>query len=315
MTGNASAPTLHRQRHGGQLHGDRDEQLRLGLVLADQQRRRDPGDDHAAVDRAASRRRSNSHYAQPLSVQVLDAGGNPVSGVTVTFALGSAAGGGGSAASAAGASFAGGSAQATATTNSDGIATSPQFTANATIGPFTATATVANVAEPASFALENLPGKGAQLTAVGSANRAATVEQRYSHSLRVLLRAANGTAGGRRHVTFTLGARRRRAPARAPAPASPAARARRPRRPALQRHRNLAVDHRRQRRGHLHRDRDHRVDNQQRPLHAPQPRRQAGHDHRRHRRRRGDPDGDALRDRARRHRHRRARKQGRPARS
>ena len=120
----------------------------------------------------------NSYYARPLSAQVLDAGGNPVSGVTVTFALGSAAGGGGSATSAAGATFAGGSAQTTVMTNSDGIATTPQLTANGTIGPFTATATVANVPAPASFPLENLPGKGAQLTTVGSADRAATVSSK-----------------------------------------------------------------------------------------------------------------------------------------
>jgi hypothetical protein len=136
---------------------------------------------------------------------VLDSSGSPVSGVTVTVALGSAAGGTGPAASGAGATFAGGSAQTTVMTNSDGIATTPQFTANGTIGPFTATATVANVPAPASFALENLPGKGAQLTTVGSADQAATVKQRYSHSLRVLLRAANGTVEPGATVTFTLG--------------------------------------------------------------------------------------------------------------
>jgi hypothetical protein len=91
-------------------------------------------------------------------------------------------------------------------TNSDGIATTPQFTANATIGPFTATATVANVAAPASFQLENLPGKGAQLTTVGSPDQAATVKQRYSRSLRVLLRDAGGTPEPGVTVTFTLGA-------------------------------------------------------------------------------------------------------------
>src|SRR5581483_4288293 len=79
----------------------------------------------------------NSDYAHKLSVRVLDASGNPVSGQTVTFTLGSAGGGGAaSAAPSAGASFAGGSAQATATTDSDGVATSPAFTANGTIGSF-----------------------------------------------------------------------------------------------------------------------------------------------------------------------------------
>jgi protocatechuate 3,4-dioxygenase beta subunit len=107
--------------------------------------------------------------------------------------------------SSAGASFGDGSAQTTATTDSDGIATSPQFTANGTIGSFTATATVANVPEPASFRLENLPGKGERLIALGSPKRAATVEHRYSHSLRVLVHDANGSPVAGATVTFTLG--------------------------------------------------------------------------------------------------------------
>jgi protocatechuate 3,4-dioxygenase beta subunit len=148
----------------------------------------------------------NSAYTQELSAQVLDAGGSPVSGVMVTFALGNAGGGGtGAAASGAGASFVNGSAQATVTTDSDGIATTPQFTANGTIGPFTATATVANVAAPASFPLENLPGKGSSLTVLGSKTAAATVKQRYSHSLRVLLLDPHGTPEPGATVTFTLG--------------------------------------------------------------------------------------------------------------
>jgi adhesin/invasin len=148
----------------------------------------------------------NSDYAQELSVQVFDADGNPVSGATITFTLGTAGGGGAGVVSSAGASFSDGSAQATATTDSDGIATSPHFTANGTIGSFSATATVANVPEPASFPLENLPGKSERLTAIGSPKRAATVGQRYSHSLRVLVRDANGSPEPGAPVTFTLGA-------------------------------------------------------------------------------------------------------------
>jgi protocatechuate 3,4-dioxygenase beta subunit len=147
----------------------------------------------------------NSGYAQQLSVRVLDAGGNPVSGATVTFSLGAAGGGASSGASSAGASFADGSAQATATTDSDGMATSPQFTANATIGRFTATATVANLPQPAQFQLENLPGRGERLTRLGSATRTATVEHRYSRSLRALVRDAKDNPEVGATVTFTLG--------------------------------------------------------------------------------------------------------------
>ena len=148
----------------------------------------------------------NTNYEHPLSVRVLDAAGNPVSGATVSFTLGPAAGSsGGSAASSAGASFAGGSAQGTAMTDSDGIATSPQFTANGTIGILTATATVAGLPAPASFRLENLPGPGERLIRLGSPERTATVDQRYTHKLRVLVRDANGTPQVGATVTFTLG--------------------------------------------------------------------------------------------------------------
>jgi protocatechuate 3,4-dioxygenase beta subunit len=148
----------------------------------------------------------NSGYTQPLSVRVLDTSGAPVPGATVTFALAAAGADAGSAGvSSAGASFAGGSAQASATTDSDGIATSPRFAANATIGRFTATATVANLPAPAQFQLENLPGKGVRLTRLDTATRAATVEHRYSQSLRVLVRDAQGDPEIGASVTFTLG--------------------------------------------------------------------------------------------------------------
>jgi|SRR5579863_7137483 len=148
----------------------------------------------------------NSDFAQQLSARVLDANGNPVSGATVSFTLGAAAaGGGGGGASGAGASFADGSAQATATTGSNGVATSPHFVANATIGRFTATATVGNVSVPASFPLENLPGKRQRLIPFGDPKRVATVDHRYSHPLRVLLRNANGSPQSGATITFTLG--------------------------------------------------------------------------------------------------------------
>jgi hypothetical protein len=126
-------------------------------------------------------------YPQPLQVEVLDSGGNPVAGTTVTFTLGS----GGSVAcgttSSASASFSGGGTQETATTNASGVASSPLLTANSTAGSFTATAAVSgkeptggsgkensgasvnDAATPVSFSLSNLAGKPAKLTTgVGS---------------------------------------------------------------------------------------------------------------------------------------------------
>jgi hypothetical protein len=158
------------------------------------------------LSRALQSAKTGSNYPQPLSARVVDAAGNPVSGATVTFTLGTSGGGGGAGASTAGGSFGDGSALATATTDSDGIATSPPFTANSTIGTFTATATVASVPEPASFPLENLPGKSGRLTALGSPKRAATVKERYRRRLRVLLRDASGSPQVGATITFTLGA-------------------------------------------------------------------------------------------------------------
>jgi hypothetical protein len=126
-----------------------------------------------------------SHFPQPLQVRALDAGGNPVAGVTVTFTLGSATTvrcGGGTAASA---SFADGGAQATATTGVSGIATSPALIASAGAGSFNATASIssgggAGATEgagkaggpdvaPVGFSLVNLAGKPAKIApGVGS---------------------------------------------------------------------------------------------------------------------------------------------------
>ncbi len=129
-----------------------------------------------------------SRYSQPLRVKVLDSGGNPVAGTTVTFTFGTGSrpcGTGPS--SSAGASFADAGAQATATTNTSGVASSPLFTANSTAGSFTATAVVSgketsggsgkespgasgsDAAPPVSFSLSNLAGKPIKLTTgVGS---------------------------------------------------------------------------------------------------------------------------------------------------
>ena len=130
-----------------------------------------------------------SRYPHPLQVKVLDSGGNPVAGTTVTFTLGSGAlsACGTTTSSSAGATFTGGGTQATATTGATGVASSPLLTANSTAGSFTATAAVSGkeptggsgketsgasgsgAATPVSFSLSNLAGKPAKLTpGVGS---------------------------------------------------------------------------------------------------------------------------------------------------
>ncbi|HEY1777676.1 MAG TPA: hypothetical protein VGG41_16075 [Solirubrobacteraceae bacterium] len=146
-------------------------------------------------------------YPEPLSVRVLDASGNPVVGATVNFTLGSGSGAGSSSAAsaAAGATFAGAGNQVAAQTDSDGIATSPSFNANTTVGPFTATASTAHVSEPAVFSLENRAAKLATVRRLGSAAMTATVKKRYRRPLRVEVRSPTGAPLSGVTVSFTLG--------------------------------------------------------------------------------------------------------------
>ena len=96
-------------------------------------------------------------YPLPLQVRVIDNRGRPVSGVTIGFQLGQGAGG--AAAGGAGASFVTGGTQASATTNSRGLAVTPPLVANDTPGGFTATAGFAGSSSPVSFHLRNLSAR------------------------------------------------------------------------------------------------------------------------------------------------------------
>lgn len=154
-------------------------------------------------------------YPKPLQVKVLDADGNPVAGATVTFTLGasSSAPGQCGAPSSAGASFLGGAAEASATTDSLGLASSPPFTANGVAGKFTAVAATSAAASAdglsggntagaggaiqARFALANLAGPPAKVTAGVAATESATVGTHFPIRLAVTVADAekNPVAG------------------------------------------------------------------------------------------------------------------------
>jgi hypothetical protein len=87
----------------------------------------------------------NTAFTSPLVVTAKNTSGNPLSGVTVTFAVPS---------SGASAVFAGG--VNTATTNISGVATSAALTANGTVGTYTVMASITGVAATASFSLSNV---------------------------------------------------------------------------------------------------------------------------------------------------------------
>ncbi len=84
-------------------------------------------------------------FASPLTVEAFDAFGNPAAGTSVTFTA---------ATTGASGTFAG-AATATVATALAGTASSPQLTANAFAGGFTAQATATGVATPVAFSLSN----------------------------------------------------------------------------------------------------------------------------------------------------------------
>jgi hypothetical protein len=98
----------------------------------------------------------NTAFATALQATVRDAGGAPVSGVTVTFA---APGSGASA------SFGG---STSVTTDGSGVATAATLTANGTTGSYSVTASVAGVATPATFSLTNTASGGGSPTLSGT---------------------------------------------------------------------------------------------------------------------------------------------------
>ncbi len=148
-----------------------------------------------------------TRYRKPLEVEVRTAQGAPVQGASVTFTLGSGGGGAGGSGGAAtpGASFIGGAAQVTETTDARGVAVTPAVEADSTPGLFTAVAAVAGSTRTVSFALDNLAGRPASIRRVGPSRRAATVDGRYARRFAVRVVDGNGKALSGQSVTFTLG--------------------------------------------------------------------------------------------------------------
>ena len=136
----------------------------------------------------------NTAFATALQVTVKDAGGNPVSGATVTFT-----------APATGASAAfGQAATATASTNAGGIAIAPTLIANAQAGSYTVTATATGVSTPASFSLTNLAGPPASVSATAGTPQSATVNTAFSTALQATVKDAGGNPVSGATVTFTV---------------------------------------------------------------------------------------------------------------
>src|SRR5215469_15373112 len=116
-------------------------------------------------------------FTTQFQATVKDAGGNLVSGVTVTFtAPGSGASG----------TFAGG--VNTATTNASGVATAAMFTANTTAGAYNVTASASGVGTQASFLLTNLAGSAASIAATAGTPQSATVNTAFAAQLQATVK-------------------------------------------------------------------------------------------------------------------------------
>jgi protocatechuate 3,4-dioxygenase beta subunit len=167
----------------------------------------------------------NHDYRRALAVQVLDGEGNPVAGASVTFTLtastavsacGTSSSSNSGAGSGADASFAGGASEASATSNTDGVATSPTLTAGGESGTLTASAALGSSGgseahagastgsvAPALFTLTNLAGAPTKLTPGVGATQSARVGAHFPVRLAVTVADAQGNRVPGALVSFT----------------------------------------------------------------------------------------------------------------
>jgi hypothetical protein len=147
-----------------------------------------------------------THYPGPLRVKVLGTNDKPLQGASVTFTLGASTGGSstsGTSSAGAGASFSGGASQATATTSTFGIATSPRFAANTTAGRFAATVTVSGTTRVEAFLLRNVAGTPRTLAAGAASSESTTTGARFPIRFAVTISDANANPVADAIVTFS----------------------------------------------------------------------------------------------------------------
>ena len=134
-------------------------------------------------------------FATPLSVTVDDPSGNPVSGISVTFAA---------PATGASGTFTGGTNTITATTNASGVASAGTLTANSTVGgPYTVTAAATGLTT-VNFALTNTAGAAHSMTAgTGTTPQSAAIRTAFGTPLSVVVDDVAGNPVAGVSVTFT----------------------------------------------------------------------------------------------------------------
>jgi len=134
----------------------------------------------------------NTAFTVPLTALVKDSGGNPLSGVMVSFTAPSTGATG---------TFATG-ASATIVTDATGSA-SASFTANALAGAYTVNASVPGVASPAPFLLTNLAGPPAHLSATSGNAQSTGINTAFSGALAATVTDGSGNPVSGVKVTFT----------------------------------------------------------------------------------------------------------------
>ncbi|HWS71259.1 MAG TPA: hypothetical protein VN605_04065, partial [Thermoanaerobaculia bacterium] len=130
----------------------------------------------------------NTAFATALQAKVVDAGNNPLSGISVTFAA---------PASGASGTFTGSS---TVLTDALGLATAPAFTANATAGSYNVTATAGALST--TFALTNTAGAAAILTANAGTPQSTTISTAFPAALQAKVTDASNNPIAGASVTF-----------------------------------------------------------------------------------------------------------------
>jgi hypothetical protein len=113
----------------------------------------------------------HGEFGQPM-VATVTTNGTPAAGVVVRFTV---------PATGASGTFTGGI--NTATSDANGVATSPAFTANAIVGAYTVTAAISGAAAPASFSLTNTTGSPATIAATSGASQGVVVNTSFAAPL------------------------------------------------------------------------------------------------------------------------------------
>ena len=134
----------------------------------------------------------NTAFPTNLGATVQDAFGNPVPGKTVTFNPPT---------SGASGTFAGG--VNTAKTNANGVATAAVFTANAIAGSYAVTADIGTLSTNPGFALTNLPGAPASVTATGGTPQTTAINTAFANPLEATVNDSFGNPIAGVTVTFT----------------------------------------------------------------------------------------------------------------